>query len=245
MVLLTAVESHPVDRAGAPALEARALRKTYRLSKTNTYDALRGVDLQVPRGDFAAIVGPSGSGKSTLMNMLATIDRPTSGHVLVDGVDTSTLSEADLATLRNRKIGLVFQAYNLIGRMSATANVALPLIAQEVPAADRVARAHEALTAVGLGHRLENRPVEMSGGEQQRVAIARALVTRPSILLADEPTGNLDTANSRAVMELLERIHADTGLTVLIITHDNDLARQTRRVITLRDGAVESVEVLS
>ena len=239
---LARVEAPGVEPA---ALEARGLRKLYRLSKSNSYEALRGVDLSLARGDLAAIVGPSGSGKSTLMNLLATIDRPTSGTVLVDGVDTSTLDDRELARLRNRKIGLVFQTYNLIGRMTASANVALPLVAQEVPLKERLARARAALEEVGLGHRLDHRPSEMSGGEQQRTAIARALVTRPSILLADEPTGNLDTANTQAVMELLRGIHRASGLTIAYITHDMSVAREARRIVRIQDGRIGSEEAFA
>lgn len=223
----------------APALEARALRKTYRLSRTNAYDALRGVDLTVRRGEMAAIVGPSGSGKSTLMNLLSTLDRPTSGTVLVDGVDTSGLDDAGLSRLRNEKIGIVFQSYNLIARMGALENVALPLVAAGVERRERDRRAREALDLVGLSHRVANRPVELSGGEQQRVSIARALVKNPAILLGDEPTGNLDTTTTASVIDLFERVNRERGVTTLLITHDMAVAARTRRVIRIRDGAVE------
>ena len=222
------------------ALEARAVRKTYRLSKTNTYDALRGVDLVIRRGEMAAIIGPSGSGKSTLMNIISTLDRPTSGTVLIDGADTSQLSDAGLSQLRNEKIGIVFQSYNLIQRMTALENVALPLIAAGVEPKLREERARDALKLVGLEHRLRNRPVELSGGEQQRVSIARALVKNPTILLGDEPTGNLDTKTTDAVIELFQQINRERGVTTVLITHDMSVAVRTRRIIRIRDGGVES-----
>ena len=230
--------------APTPALEARGLRKVYRLSRTNVYQALAGVDLQVQRGEMAAIVGPSGSGKSTLMNLLSTLDRPTEGQVLLDGIDTSGLSDAGLSALRNEKIGIVFQSYNLIQRMSALENVMLPLIARGVPPAEREARAKEALGLVGLSQRLRNRPVEMSGGEQQRTSIARALVNRPTILLGDEPTGNLDTKTTDSVIDLFREINEERGVTTLLITHDVSVARRTRRIIHIRDGLIEKDEPL-
>lgn len=228
--------------APAPALEARAVRKTYLAGRANAYEALRGVDLQVPRGELAAIVGPSGSGKSTLMNLLSTLDRPTSGAILVDGFDTSAMDDSTLARLRNRHIGIVFQAYNLIPRLTALENVMLPLVPQSVPLPEREARATEALEAVGLGSRLRNRPSEMSGGEQQRTSVARALVTRPTILLGDEPTGNLDTRTSEAVMDLLCEINRARGVTTVLITHDPEIAARTHRVIQIRDGRIENDE---
>jgi putative ABC transport system ATP-binding protein len=223
-----------------PALEARSLRKVYRLSKSNVYEALRGVDLRVENGEFAAIVGPSGSGKSTLMNILSTLDRPSSGKVLVDGEDTSRMSDAQLAELRNRRIGIVFQQYNLIQRMTATENVELPLITARVPPDERRERAEEALELVGLSHRLKNRPIELSGGEQQRVSIARALVTRPTLLLGDEPTGNLDSRTSASVIDLFHELNRARGVTTVIITHDMAVAARTRRTIRIRDGLIES-----
>lgn len=224
----------------ARALEAQALRKTYRLSKTNTYDALRGVDLVIGRGEMAAIIGPSGSGKSTLMNIISTLDRPTSGTVLIDGVDTSRLDDAALSQLRNEKIGIVFQSYNLIQRMTALENVALPLIAAGIEPKQRQERARETLELVGLGQRLHNRPIELSGGEQQRVSIARALVKDPAILLGDEPTGNLDTKTTDSVIELFQQINRERGVTTVLITHDMSVAARTRRIIRIRDGNVES-----
>jgi len=218
------------------------VRKTYRLSKTQSYDALRGVDLKVERGEMVAIVGPSGSGKSTLMNLLSTLDRPTQGSILVDGTDTSRMGDDRLAKLRNRKIGIVFQSYNLIGRMTALENVALPLIPMGILPDERRRRAKAALETVGLGPKLDNRPAEMSGGEQQRTSIARALVTKPTILLGDEPTGNLDTKNAQAILSLLTGINREQGVTTIIITHDPEVAAATRRVLHIRDGLIERDE---
>ncbi|WUP79273.1 ABC transporter ATP-binding protein [Microbispora hainanensis] len=201
-------------------------------------DALRGVDLRIGQGEFAAIVGPSGSGKSTLMHLLGCLDRPTSGTLRVNGVDVATLDDARLADLRNRAIGFVFQSFHLLPRTSALDNVALPLVYRGVPRAVRRERARAALEAVGLGHRLTHRPSQMSGGEQQRVAIARALVGDPRVLLADEPTGNLDTRNGEEVMGLLERLN-EGGVAVVLVTHDADVAARARRQIHVRDGRIE------
>ncbi|MHB8605160.1 MAG: ABC transporter ATP-binding protein [Thermoplasmatota archaeon] len=225
--------------AGVPAIECRNVHKTYRLSRSNIYEALRGVDLAIPSGELAAIIGPSGSGKSTLLNLLGTLDRPTSGSILIDGVDTNTLSDNALAELRNRKLGFVFQNYSLINRMTAVQNVALPMVALGRSIDDRESRARAALESVGLASKFRNRPVEMSGGEQQRVAIARALACEPSILLADEPTGNLDTKTSHDILDLLGEINETLGVTVALITHEIDIARRTRRIIRIRDGLVE------
>lgn len=231
------------DPVTQPALEARGVRKVYRLSRQQSYEALRGVDLKVPRGQMAAIVGPSGSGKSTLMNLLSTLDRPSSGSILIDGVDVSRLSDNAVSQIRNRRIGIVFQSYNLITRMTAIENVELPLIPMGMPRPMRLQRAKQALEDVGLGKRLRNRPAEMSGGEQQRVSIARALVTQPTILLGDEPTGNLDTKNAQSILGLIRDINRTKGVTTLIITHNPEIAKSTDRVIHVRDGLVESDEL--
>ncbi|OPG11845.1 macrolide ABC transporter ATP-binding protein [Microbispora sp. GKU 823] len=201
-------------------------------------DALRGVSLRIGQGEFAAIVGPSGSGKSTLMHLLGCLDRPTSGTLRVNGVDVATLDDAGLAGLRNRTIGFVFQSFHLLARTSALDNVALPLVYRGVFRAERRERARAALEAVGLGHRLTHRPSQMSGGEQQRVAIARALVGDPRVLLADEPTGNLDTRNGEEVMGLLERLN-EGGVAVVLVTHDAEVAARARRQIHVRDGRIE------
>ncbi|MGV9302276.1 ABC transporter ATP-binding protein [Nonomuraea sp. NPDC003727] len=221
-----------------PALEAVDLTRSYQLEGVSV-DALRGVSLRIDQGEFVAIVGPSGSGKSTLMHLLGCLDRPTSGALRVNGTEMSTLSDTALAELRNSTIGFVFQSFHLLGRTSAVDNVALPLVYRGVGKAERRTRARRALEAVGLGHRLDHRPSQMSGGEQQRVAIARALVGEPSVLLADEPTGNLDTRNGDEVMAILDRLNADSGVAIVLVTHEPDIAAHARRQIHVRDGRVE------
>ncbi|MFE3451359.1 ABC transporter ATP-binding protein [Nonomuraea sp. NPDC059194] len=221
-----------------PALEAVDLTRSYQLEGVSV-DALRGVSLRIGQGEFAAIVGPSGSGKSTLMHLLGCLDRPTSGALRVNGTEISALSDTALASLRNRTIGFVFQSFHLLGRTSALDNVALPLVYRGVGKAERRSRARRALEAVGLGHRLDHRPSQMSGGEQQRVAIARALVGEPSVLLADEPTGNLDTRNGVEVMAILDRLNADSGVAIVLVTHEPEVAAHARRQIHVRDGLIE------
>jgi putative ABC transport system ATP-binding protein len=221
----------------APAVEAVDIRRAYQLEGVEVV-ALRGVSLRVGAGEFAAIIGPSGSGKSTLMHLMGCLDRPTSGVLRIDGRDISTLSDTELAELRNRAIGFVFQSFQLLSRTSAVDNVALPLAYRGVGRRERRDRAVAALTSVGLEHRLGHRPAQMSGGEQQRVAIARALVGEPRILLADEPTGNLDTANGAEVMGILERLNAERGVAVVLVTHDHEVADRARRQIYVRDGLI-------
>ncbi|MFD0685802.1 ABC transporter ATP-binding protein [Actinomadura fibrosa] len=201
--------------------------------------ALRGVSLRVGAGEFVAILGPSGSGKSTLMHLLGCLDRPTGGTLRIGGRDVAALSDGELAELRNARVGFVFQSFHLLARTSARDNVALPLVYRGVPRAERRRRAGEALAAVGLGHRLGHRPGQLSGGEQQRVAIARALVGDPGVVLADEPTGNLDTRTGHDVMDLLERLNRERGVAVVLVTHEPDIAERARRRIHLRDGRVE------
>ena len=221
------------------AVDARGVIRTYH-SEGASVEALRGVSFTVPSGDYVAIVGPSGSGKSTLMHLLGGLDRPTAGQLLIGGRDVATLSANELAHLRNSTIGFVFQSFHLLPRTSAVENVALPLVYRGVRAAERHRRAAATLARVGLGHRLNHRPNQLSGGEQQRVAIARALVTEPELLLADEPTGNLDTASGTAVLALLEELNGERGVALIIVTHDRDVAARAHRTITLRDGLIEA-----
>jgi putative ABC transport system ATP-binding protein len=218
-----------------PVVEAIGVTKVYRLDGVEVR-ALDGVDLVVERGDSMAIMGPSGSGKSTLLGLLGGLDRPTSGTLRFDGRDVAGLSGDELAAVRNRVVGFVFQSFQLLARTSAVANVGLPLVYRGLGRAERRRLATEALESVGLGHRLQHRPSQLSGGEQQRVAIARALVTEPAMLLADEPTGNLDSRSGDEVLELLTRLHADRGVAVVVVTHDLGVAARFRRRVILRDG---------
>ena len=215
------------------------LTKTYAMGEIEVR-ALRGVDLRIEDGELVAIMGASGSGKSTLMNVLGCLDVPTSGSYELDGVEVSAMSEDELAEVRNKKIGFVFQSFNLLPRRTAVEQVELPLI--YAGTADRQDRAKEALELVGLGDRLGHKPTEMSGGQQQRVAIARALVTNPSLILADEPTGNLDTKASQEVMDIFLRLNRERGITVVFVTHEPDIAAYTHRVIHIRDGEISADE---
>ena len=216
-----------------------AITKTYRLGKVEVH-ALRGIDLVVEKGEFVAIMGASGSGKSTLMNIIGCLDVPTSGRYLLDGTEVASLNDNELATIRNRKIGFVFQSFNLIPRTTALHNVEMPLI--YAGAQNRRPRAMEALQAVGLANRADHQPTELSGGQQQRAAIARALVTNPAILLADEPTGNLDTASSVEIMKLLTQLNQEHARTIVLITHERDIAAFAQRTVELRDGLILSDE---
>jgi putative ABC transport system ATP-binding protein len=224
-----------------PVISIRDLIKTYHVGEV-TVRALRGANLDVEAGEFVAVTGPSGSGKSTLMHILGCLDRPTSGSYILDGKDVSRMSKDDLALIRNRKIGFVFQGFNLLSRTTALDNVELPLLyngAEKLKAAERHKRAMECLTAVGLGERFHHFPNQLSGGQQQRVAIARALVTRPTILLADEPTGNLDTRTSIEVMDIFQKLNMERGITVLLITHEMDIAEYGTRLVRFRDGRIQ------
>ena len=216
-------------------VEALQVTKLYRLDGVEVR-ALDGVDLVVERGDSMAIMGPSGSGKSTLLGLLGGLDRPTSGTLRFDGRDVAGLSGDELAAVRNQVVGFVFQSFQLLARTPAVANVGLPLVYRGLGRGDRRRLATAALESVGLGHRLQHRPSQLSGGEQQRVAIARALVTEPAMLLADEPTGNLDSRSGEEVLDLLSRLHADRGLAVVVVTHDRGVAARFRRRVTLHDG---------
>lgn len=207
-------------------------------------DALRGVDLDVEEGRFISIMGPSGSGKSTLMNLIGCLDRPTSGQLYIRDNDVSRLSSDRLAKVRNKEIGFVFQQFNLLTSMTALENVELPLVYAGVPAKERRARAEAALSQVGLSDRLGHRPVELSGGQQQRVAIARALINEPAILLADEPTGALDTATGIEVMAIFQELHR-TGRTIIVVTHEPEVSRYAERVVHIRDGVIERIEEVS
>lgn len=215
-----------------------SLKKVYRMGSQELM-ALDGIDLKIGANEFVAIMGPSGSGKSTLMNILGCLDTPTSGRYVLGGEDVSAMDSGQLARVRSRRTGFVFQSFNLLPRYNALENVALPLIYQGVPKAERLARARAALEAVGLEGRMEHRPAEMSGGQRQRVAVARALVGRPDIILADEPTGNLDTQTSVGIMKLFEEIYRQ-GNTIVLVTHEEDIAGCARRIIRLRDGKIES-----
>ncbi|MFN0275455.1 MAG: ABC transporter ATP-binding protein [Chitinophagales bacterium] len=216
------------------------IRKTYDLGKVKI-DVLKGVDLVIHKNEYVAIMGPSGSGKSTLMNIIGCLDKPTSGEYILNGTLVSTMKDNELAEVRNKEIGFIFQTFNLLARLDAVENVALPLLYAGKKKISRRTTAKEKLTAVGLGHRMDHKPNELSGGERQRVAVARALVNDPSIILADEPTGNLDTKTSYEIMELFEEIH-EKGNTVIIVTHEEDIARYAQRIIRIRDGIIERDE---
>ncbi|MDX1511419.1 MAG: ABC transporter ATP-binding protein, partial [Nitriliruptorales bacterium] len=222
-----------------PLVEAIDVHRIYRPSATVEVHALRGVSLSIHRGDSLAIIGPSGSGKSTMLNLLGALDRPTSGSMLFGGRDVNNLSDVDLARLRNEQIGFVFQSFHLLSRATALDNVALPLVYRGLGRRERRERAHAALAAVGLADRVDHRPNELSGGQQQRVAIARAMVTEADMLLADEPTGNLDTRTGTEVLELLTSLQADRGAALVVITHDQLVADMVDQVIETRDGVLE------
>ncbi len=228
---------HPDPAVDHPVIELTGGRKTYRTGSIE-FEALRGVDLRIDRGQYVAIVGPSGSGKSTLMNVLGCLDTLTAGEYRLAGEDVAQLDEVELAQVRNRRIGFVFQQFHLLPALSALRNVELPLQYRRVPAAERRARATEALERVGLGDRLDNRPGELSGGQQQRVAVARALVGDPDLLLADEPTGNLDSTSTRDVLALLDDLHAQ-GRSIVLITHEPDVAQRAQRVVHVLDGLAQ------
>ncbi len=212
--------------------------KVYGTKKTE-YTAIRDISMSVKKGEFVSVLGPSGSGKTTLMNLIGTLDRPTSGRILLDGVDTSTLDSRELAVLRNRKIGFIFQSYNLVPYLNMLENVTLPLIVDGLDTTENIERGREMLKEVGLDGKLALKPNELSGGQQQRVAIVRALINRPPIVLADEPTGNLDSKTSDAVMQMLKRMAKENNITIVMVTHEQDIAEFSERSIYLKDGIIE------
>jgi putative ABC transport system ATP-binding protein len=219
-------------------IDIRDLRKTYVMG-SDTINALKSVTLQIYKNEYVALMGPSGSGKSTLMNLLGCLDTPSSGQYLLNGIDVSQMTDSELAEVRNKEIGFVFQTFNLLPRMSSLENVALPLVYAGMKQAERIEKAEQAMEAVGLKDRMTHRPNELSGGQRQRVAIARALVNNPAIILADEPTGNLDTKTSIEIMGIFEQIHK-LGNTVILVTHEPDIAEHAHRIVRLRDGLIES-----
>ena len=214
------------------------ITKSYEMG-TQVVHALRGLDMQINEGEFVAIMGPSGSGKSTLMNIIGCLDIPNSGSYMIDGIDVSAMTDDEQAKIRNQRIGFVFQQFNLLPRTTAVKQVALPLMYAGYNRTERTTRAQEALQAVGLGDRMDHRPDELSGGQQQRVAIARALATDPSIILADEPTGNLDTRSGEEIMQIFKDLHEEKGITLIMITHDPEIGEQAERVIWIRDGLIQ------
>ncbi len=227
----------------APAVQTVDVTKVYRVGHVD-YPALKGININIGRGEFVSIMGPSGSGKSTLLNLIGALDRPTSGRVIIDGVDLRKLGEDRLALLRNRKLGFVYQSFNLIQRLTSAENVEMPLISRGIPEKIRRSQALKMLSAVGLHGKADKRPTELSGGEQQRVGIARALVTEPALIIADEPTGNLDSKTTREVVDQFVQVNKEFGTTILIVTHNMQIANRTQRVISLQDGLVEKEEYL-
>lgn len=212
--------------------------KRFYAGKPNELEILHGIDLKVRSGEFVSIVGASGSGKSTLMNIIGILDRPTEGNYLLDGVDIGKAKDTELSRIRNRKIGFVFQTYNLVARTSALKNVELPMMYAGIPGKERISRARELLRMVGMEERMHHRPDELSGGQKQRVAIARALGNKPSIILADEPTGALDSVTGELIMNLFHKLNREEHITIVLITHSNELAEETERIITLKDGII-------
>ena len=226
-----------------PAVEVANVTKTYRVGHTD-YPALRGVSFKIEKRELASIVGPSGSGKSTVLNLIGALDRPTSGKIFVDGINLRKLNEDRLALLRNRKIGFVYQSFNLIQRLTSIENVEMPLITRGTPESIRKAKSMKMLKLVGLGNKSNKKPTELSGGEQQRVAIARALVAEPAIVIGDEPTGNLDTKTTMEILNLVIQMNKEKGITFVLVTHNMEVAELTHRIVSIRDGLVEKEQVL-
>ena len=239
----SAAPSQGQPAASSTVIEVHNLHRTYSLGEVQVH-ALRGISLKVDRGEFVAIMGASGSGKSTFMNLIGCLDRPTRGTYLLDGHDVSSLSKVELAHIRNRKLGFVFQGFNLLSRTSALENVELPLIYSGMAHEERMEKAREALKAVGLEGREDHDPAQLSGGQQQRVAIARALVNDPSIILADEPTGNLDSRTSIEIMQIFQKLNDDRKITIMLVTHETDIARFAKRAVHFRDGKVRRDYIL-
>ena len=233
--ITSAMELNQTVATGKPVIRLENVHKTYDLGEIQV-QALRGISLEVRQGEFVAVMGPSGSGKSTVMNILGCLDRPTRGHYYLDGVDVSGMSKTELARIRNRKLGFVFQQFNLLSRTSALENVELPTVYAGIGPEERTKRAMESLTRVGLADRAGHHPSQLSGGQQQRVAIARGLVNRPAILLADEPTGNLDSRTSVEIMQILQNLNDEQGLTIVLVTHEHDIAQFAKRTLEFRDG---------
>src|SRR5215831_3923299 len=244
MAIVNPVTTTSAVAAGSsvPLVEVQDLRKNYQLGETEVH-ALRGVSVRINPGDFVAIMGASGSGKSTFMNIIGCLDKPTSGRYLLQGTDVSALSKEELARIRNQKIGFVFQGFNLLGRTTALENTELPMLYSKTRRNERERRAREALAQVGLADRADHFPSQLSGGQQQRVAIARALVNQPRMLLADEPTGNLDSRTSVEVMEIFQKLNTD-GLTIVLVTHEPDIAQFSKREIVFRDGQIRRDDVV-
>jgi putative ABC transport system ATP-binding protein len=240
---IPATETTRTAADGQPVIRLENVHKTYDLGEIQV-QALRGISVAVREGEFVAVMGPSGSGKSTVMNILGCLDRPTRGHYYLDGVDVSGMTKTELARIRNRKLGFVFQQFNLLSRTSALENVELPTVYAGIHPEERTKRAMESLTRVGLADRAGHHPSQLSGGQQQRVAIARALVNRPAILLADEPTGNLDSRTSVEIMHILQTLNDEQGLTIVLVTHEQDIAQYAKRTLEFRDGKLRRDNII-
>ena len=241
--VVTEDETATDRRTGPLLIRLDHVHKVYQMGDVEIH-ALRGINFSIEHGDFVAIMGASGSGKSTMMNILGCLDKPTRGHYVLDGMDVSQLSKDELADIRNRKIGFVFQGFNLLSRTSALENVELPMLYLGLKTAERMKRAKEALDIVGLSQRIHSMPNQLSGGQQQRVAIARALVNQPSIILADEPTGNLDSRTSIEVMDVFQRLNRERGITIAVVTHEPDIAQYASRVVVFKDGRIKRDEIV-